>query len=310
MIKVQELTKRYDGFLALDRVSFEIGRGEVVGFLGPNGAGKSTTLRILTGYLSPTEGDAWLDGRSVLSADEDYRHSIGYLPEGAPSYPEMRVVDYLDFVAKVRRIHPKERTGSVERVVETCGLGSMASRAISTLSKGYRQRVGIAQAMIHQPSVLILDEPTSGLDPNQLEDILAVIKRYGEERTVLFSSHILSEVQAVCSRVLILNHGQLVADDTPDELSARLAGDQYQLSVAGADGAVIKGQVMALSCVKECEILSETAAGVTLTLRLESGADRGMISRLVVDSEWSLLEFKETNVNLEEVFRTLTGRAS
>lgn len=309
MIKVEELTKRYDGFLALNRVSFEIGRGEIVGFLGPNGAGKSTTLRILTGFLSPSSGNAWLDGQSILSSDEAYRYSIGYLPEGAPSYPEMTVLDYLHFVAMVRRIPRQHRRASVDRVVERCGLNAMVSRSISTLSKGYRQRVGIAQAMIHEPAVLILDEPTSGLDPNQLEDILAVIQNYGEDRTVLFSSHILSEVQSVCSRVLILNHGELIANDTPGQLASRLAGNQYQLTVSGAPSETIRGRIRALACVEHCEIIEETSATVSLSVRLHDETDRGAVSRLIVDADWSLLEFKETHAQLEDVFRTLTGGA-
>jgi ABC-2 type transport system ATP-binding protein len=307
MIRVEGLTKTYGDFKALNQVSFEINRGEIVGFLGPNGAGKSTTLRILTGYISPSSGTAWLAGQNISEMNESYREHVGYLPEGAPLYPEMSVSRFLLFVAKIRQIPSSERCAAVDLVINQCGLESMRFRTMSTLSKGYRQRVGIAQAIIHQPDVLILDEPTSGLDPNQLDEILSLIREYGAGRTVLFSSHILSEVQAVCTRVLILNQGQLIADDTPEHLAKKLSGHRYCLTIQGADTTAALSELRTAPGVIGVSVSQVEVDSISLHLELESDIHRGEISKRVIGAGWSLIEFRTLSADLEEIFRTLTG---
>jgi ABC-2 type transport system ATP-binding protein len=215
MIEARELTKRYDGVLALDKVSMKVHRGEVLGFLGPNGAGKSTTMRILTCFTAATEGSASVNGKDVLDDPLAVRASIGYLPESNPLYHDMLVLEYLQFVGEVRGLEKAEAHKRLKEVVEETGLGDVFAKSIRTLSKGYRQRVGLAQALMHKPPILILDEPMSGLDPNQAVEIRDLIKDVGRERTVILSTHNLAEVQVACSRVLIISKGKLVADDTP-----------------------------------------------------------------------------------------------
>ena len=237
MIKADGLCKRYGGLTAIRGVSFEIAKGEVVGFLGPNGAGKTTTMRILTGYLPPTEGSALVGGFDLARAPRDAKRVTGYLPETPPLYPEMRVQDYVAYVAALHDVPRGLRKAMVERALGACGLEPVAKRVISTLSKGYRQRVGLAQAIVHEPAVLVLDEPTSGLDPIQIAEIRELIRRLAAEegRTVILSTHILAEVEAICQRVLLIAYGQLRLDTTLDALRAQ--GSLEQVFVREVEGA-------------------------------------------------------------------------
>jgi len=207
VIRVQNLTKRYDGTVAVDDISFEVERGEVVGFLGPNGAGKTTTMKIITCYMPPTSGDVTIDDRSVLSDSLPIRRSLGYLPEDSPLYTFMPVLEYLEFVAEMRGLKPGPKGRRIKEMIEVCGLGEVLGKDVSALSRGYRQRVGLAQALIHDPDLIILDEPTSGLDPNQIAEIRSMIREFGQEKTLILSTHILPEVTATCDRVIIINRG-------------------------------------------------------------------------------------------------------
>ncbi len=302
MIRVTELTRRYGDVLALDRVDFSVGRGEVLGFLGPNGAGKTTTMKILTGFLAPTAGEARIDGRAVDGRDGEFRHLLGYLPENAPAYPEMRVVDYLRFVARLRGLR---RAGdAVRRTLERVGLEPMARREIRALSKGYRQRVGLAQALVHDPPILILDEPTSGLDPNQVVGIRALIRALGQDKTLIFSSHVMQEVQAVATRVLILDRGRIVADGAPAALGV---GEGWsRLRVVGAPPEAVVARLAALAAVAEARAVAD---GVEIRGHADAPADaaRSAAAAAVIAAGWALTELRPAGDDLESVFRRLTG---
>jgi len=305
MIEVEGLTKRYGGTLAVDDISFQIRKGEVVGLLGPNGAGKSTTMKILTCYLSATAGRAAINGFDTFDQPLKVREQIGYLPESCPLYHDSDVVTYLGFCAEVRGLAPKDRKAAIDRVVSDCALESVRFKTIGHLSKGYRQRVGLAQAMLHNPPVLILDEPTSGLDPNQIRDILTLISNLGQERTVIHSTHILSEVEATSDRVLIINRGRIVAQGTPRELVARGSGPVVTLSVRGED---CQEQIAAASFVESVETAPGGLEGFSrLAVRGRDGADVSVeLFRLAVDKGWTLSELKAESARLEEVFANLT----
>ena len=231
MIQVENLTKDYGPFRAVDSVSFNVRKGEVLGFLGPNGAGKSTTMKILTCFLAPTGGTARVAGLDVYEHSLEVRKRIGYLPEDTPIYRDMTVLEFLEFVAEMRGMSRDKRQAGIREVGGRCGLGDVAGKLIGELSKGYRQRVGLAQAMVHDPDIVILDEPTSGLDPNQIVEIRDLIREVGREKTVILSTHILPEVQATCSRMIIINKGKVVADGTPDELRARERGARHHVLI-------------------------------------------------------------------------------
>ena len=220
MIQVEALTKYYGDTLALDKLSFQVAEGEILGFLGPNGAGKTTTMRMLTGYMPPSEGTATVAGYDIFHDSIKVRQRVGYMPETVPLYREMSVYSYLNFMASIRGVQKREK--AIDRVLDACGIGDVRTKLISHLSKGYRQRVGLAQALVHDPEVLVLDEPTIGLDPRQILAVRELIKSLGGERTIILSTHILPEVSQVCQRVLILNHGRVVAEDTPEHLTASL----------------------------------------------------------------------------------------
>ena len=298
MIEVDGVSRRYGPVLALDRVSFGVDRGEVVGFLGPNGAGKSTTMKILTGFLAPSAGMARVAGRRVDGRDGPFREQLGYLPESAASYPEMRVGDYLRFAARVRGVGRRALAARVGEAVERCGLGEMVGREIRALSKGYRQRVGLAQAIVHDPAVLILDEPTSGLDPNQVAEIRALIRALGREKTVLFSSHVLAEVQAVASRVVILGRGRIVADGSPAALGAGGA-----LRVTVDDAAGVAALLAGVDGVEAARVVGEGEVEVRA-----AGDVRAAVARAVVEGGFSLLGLRAGD-DLEAVFRRLTEGA-
>jgi ABC-2 type transport system ATP-binding protein len=310
MIEVEGLTKRYGRNLAVDDISFQIRKGEVVGLLGPNGAGKTTTMKILTCYISATSGRASIAGFDTFDEPLKVREQIGYLPESCPLYQDTDVTTYLNFCAEVRGIEPKSRKAAIDRVVSDCSLQAVRFKTIGHLSKGYRQRVGLAQALLHKPSVLILDEPTSGLDPNQIRDILKLITNLGQEHTVIHSTHILGEVEATSDRVLIINRGRIVAQGTPAELIARSSGPVVYLSVNGANAL---SEIAAAPFVDSAEGLVGTSNAATpegftrVAVRGREGRDVSVdLYRLAVEKGWALAELRAESAKLEEVFANLT----
>jgi ABC-2 type transport system ATP-binding protein len=309
MIQVENLTKDYGPTRAVDRVTFNVNKGEVLGFLGPNGAGKSTTMKMLTCFLAPTGGRARVAGHDVFDDSLEVRKRIGYLPEDTPIYRDMSVLEYLHFAAEMRGMEPTRREQRIKEIGGRCGLGDVAGKLVGELSKGFRQRVGLAQAMLHDPDILILDEPTSGLDPNQIVEIRSLIKEVGKEKTVILSTHILPEVQATCSRILIISGGKLVADGTPDELRARERGTRYKVVVEanGAPEAAIKDRLGGISGVLRCERVSAEVGAHAFTIDGNSSQDlRKTLFRAAVDNRWTLLELVRESASLEDVFRNLT----
>ncbi|MFH1468504.1 MAG: ATP-binding cassette domain-containing protein [Pseudomonadota bacterium] len=310
-IEVRELTRNYGSFVAVDRISFQVQRGEIVGFLGPNAAGKTTTMKVLTGYLAPTAGQALVDGIDVLDDPIAVRNRIGYLPESAPVYRDMRVVDYLDFVARVRGLARAERAAAVRRVAEQCGLGERLLQGIGSLSKGFRQRVGLAQALVHSPEILILDEPTSGLDPNQIVEIRNLIREIGRHKTVILSTHILSEVQATCDRVVIIHQGRIVADGTTEDIMARQRGGQLVQAVFAPGkvrlpAPVVRAAVEAIPGVQRVamvEVGEPGAVGLQVIAERDVRAD---LFQLAAEKGLLLLELHRETSSLEEVFQRVT----
>ncbi len=308
MIEVQDLTKSYGPRLAVDGISFSVPRGEILGFLGPNGAGKSTTMRILTGYLSATGGTASIDGYDVFQNPLEVRRRIGYLPENNPLYNEMRVSDYLRLCCKLRAVEPARRAGRIDYALEACGLGDRRRGVIGRLSKGLRQRVGLAQAVVHDPELLILDEPTSGLDPAQTRETRELIVALGRDHTVILSSHILPEVSATCQRVVIINHGVLVADDRPENLARRMSeghGIDVEVTVRG-DAEAVRGKLAALKGLDSVEVTP--LAGGECSVKVHSSRDdpREAIARAVVKGGFGLRELHSRTLSLEDVFISLT----
>lgn len=301
MIEVHNLSKWYGNTEALRQVSFNVQKGEILGFLGPNGAGKTTTMRILTGYMPPSSGTARVAGYDVFYDSIEVRKRIGYLPETVPLYPEMTVWDYLDFCARLRGV--SDRDAAIDRVMEMTSVGERADMHIGKLSKGFRQRVGIAQALVHNPEVLILDEPTIGLDPKQIIEIRNLIKSLAGDHTIILSTHILPEVSQTCSRVLIINDGVIVAEDTPERLSARLRGAEHiQLQVAHPAPEIPS----TLEKVQGVLGVRAKDNGV-YEIEMNLGTDRrAEIAALVVQRGWGLLELRPLSLSLEEVFLKLT----
>ena len=303
MIEVQHITKRYGRVTAVDDVSFRVERGEILGFLGPNGAGKTTTMRILTGYMPPTEGKATVAGHDLFTHPIEAKRRTGYLPETPPLYPDMTVREYLDFVAKIKGVPAKERRERVTSVMQRTHVADMSARHCSKLSKGYRQRVGLAQALIHNPEVLILDEPTAGLDPKQIIETRDLIRGLAGDHTIVLSTHILPEVAQTCQRVVIINKGRVVAIDTPDNLTARLKGAEtmyVQIDGPGTDALAALQGIPGVTRVA----LSETR-GTATAFEVEStrGTDvRREIARTVVGRGWGLLELRPMRMSLEEIF--------
>ena len=310
-IEVRDMVRNYGSFVAVDRISFEVQRGEIVGFLGPNGAGKTTTMKVLTGFLAPSSGFAAIDGIDVLDDPIAVRSRIGCLPESAPVYRDMRVLDYLDFVARVRGLARAERAAAVRRVATQCGLSERLSQGIGSLSKGFRQRVGLAQALVHSPDILILDEPTSGLDPNQIVEIRNLIREIGRQKTVILSTHILSEVQATCDRVIIISGGQIVADGTTDEIMARQRGGQlvqavYAPGSVKLPAAVILEAVQAIPGVQRAtliQVAEPEAAGFQVIAERDVRAE---LFQLAADRGLHMLELHRETSSLEEVFQRVT----
>ena len=308
MIQVEHLRKSFGPTRAVDGISFSVGTGEVVGFLGPNGAGKTTTMRLLTTYLTPDEGIIRVHGIDVETAPLEARRFMGYLPESAPLYNDMNVLEYLKFAAAVRNVPRIQRRVRIREMVEICGLGEVITRPVGVLSKGYRQRVGLAQTMIHDPAVLILDEPTTGLDPNQIMEIRRLVREIGREKTILISTHILPEVQAVCSRVLIIHRGRIVADDAVEGLAERIRGEEiYRVRIKGS-AEVMRRALEEAPFVAGVRLLDEGRGPPCFEVRGVPGSrDLGeAIFALAASREIVLSEIRKLEVSLEDVFARLT----
>ena len=310
MISVRQLTKTFGRTVAVSNISFEVNRGEVLGFLGPNGAGKTTTMRMLTCYLVPDTGTATVAGYDVVEDSLEVRKRVGYLPESAPLYLDMDVVSYLRFVADVRGIPSDQRSRCIRNMVDVCGLGTVVGRNVGELSKGYKQRVGLAQTLIHDPEILILDEPTTGLDPSQIIEIREIIKEIGRERTVILSTHILPEVEATCSRVLIIDEGQISATGTPEQLHSIAGGEDSIYVSIRAGEAPVEQRLGAIPSVSSVTRVAELEAGyVRYLLKSKNGGDIGeQVFRAVVESGWSINELRRETLSLEDIFLKLTTK--
>ncbi len=313
MITVTELTKRYARHTAVDHVSFEVQKGQIVGFLGPNGAGKTTTMRMLTCFMPPTSGSATVAGFDVLEQPFEVKKRIGYLPEAPPLYPEMRTEEYLSFVGKLKGLSGPELNKRVHYVLDRCAIADVKDKLLGKLSKGYRQRVGLAQAIIHNPDVLILDEPTSGLDPKQINDTRDLIKSLAGDHTIILSTHILPEVEQTCEYVLIINKGRLVAKDSVNNLQNRARGAESLLVEVSArsgdvDSATVQRRLEQISGVTR--VVFKEKQQNRSAFEIESRKDgfvRGDLARAIVESGWDLNELRPTAVSLEEIFLQLTG---
>ena len=307
MIEVEHLTKRYDTTTAISDVTFSVGAGEVLGFLGPNGAGKTTTMRAITGYLPATEGRISVGGSDVLEKPLEVRRQIGYLPENPPLYPEMTVSGYLRFVAKIKGVTRAELNGEVARVMDRVNIGNVAGRIVGRLSKGYRQRVGLAQALLNDPPVLILDEPTIGLDPKQIHEVRELIKEWRGEHTVILSTHILPEVEQTCSRVVIIDRGKIVAVDTPTNLVSQLkGGDRTVVDVAGPVEPILT-ELRMVAGVASANDLGGTDG--RHKIQVEAGANEDLgpeLARAIVARGWGLYGMTSSTMSLEDVFLELT----
>jgi ABC-2 type transport system ATP-binding protein len=307
VIEVQHLTKRYGRVTAVDDVSFRVERGEILGFLGPNGAGKTTTMRILTGYMPATEGRAVVAGFDVFNEPLEAKRRTGYLPETPPLYPDMTVREYLDFVARIKAVPSAERKSRVDAVMERTRVADMATRHCAKLSKGYRQRVGLAQALIHNPEVLILDEPTAGLDPKQIIETRDLIRNLAGDHTIILSTHILPEVAQTCQRVIIINRGRVVAVDTPDNLTARLRGAETMFVQVDAPGQDVAAALAAIGGVTRVVAADGRGPAGAYEVESDRGTDvRREIARTVVNRGWGLLELRPMRMSLEEIFLQVT----
>jgi ABC-2 type transport system ATP-binding protein len=314
MITVKELTKRYARNTAVDHISFEIQKGQIVGFLGPNGAGKTTTMRMLTCFLPPTAGTATVAGFDVLEEPMEVKKRIGYLPETPPLYPEMRTGEYLEFVGSLKGLRKPELGKRVDYVCERCAVADVRDKLISKLSKGYRQRVGLAQAIIHNPEVLILDEPTAGLDPKQINETRDLIKSLAGDHTIILSTHILPEVEQTCEQVIIINKGKVIATDSVNNLQNRARGaESVIVEVAGRNGAVDSAPIQSLleKVSGVSKVLFKEKREARNVFEVESGKGRmvrGDLARAVVEAGWDLNELRPSAMSLEEVFLQLTGQ--
>jgi gliding motility-associated transport system ATP-binding protein len=306
MIKVEQLTKRYAGHTAIKDLSFEVGKGEIMGFLGPNGAGKSTTMRILASFMPPTSGTASIAGYDVFRQSLQARAHLGYMPENVPLYNDMRVTEYLNYRAALKGVPHRRISERVGDAKELCGIKDVEKKLISTLSKGYRQRVGLADALLHEPDLLILDEPTIGLDPNQIRQVRDLIRNLGEQHTILLSTHILPEVEMTCSRVIIIHKGQIEACDTPENLlgQIRQAGGVVVEAKVGSDNG--ENELKKIAGVRDVTIAQDGDWKI-FSLRVESGADvREEVYRLASARKWTLRELSQRRATLEDVFVEIT----
>lgn len=308
MIEVTNLTKKYGDHIAVEHLSFRVEKGQIYGFLGPNGAGKSTTMNIITGYLAATEGTVTIDGKDIQKDPEEAKRSIGYLPELPPLYVDMTVREYLEFVAELKKVPKKERKQQIDEVMEMTQITDMQQRLIKNLSKGYRQRVGLAQAILGYPEVIILDEPTVGLDPKQIIEIRDLIRKLGENHTVILSSHILSEVSAVCDHIMIIAHGKLVASDSPENLQKLMSGSmELNLEVKGS-AAAVKSALQEISQIDRIEENTEASKNVAkLKVISKENADiREQVFYALADAKLPILEMTHAEKSLEDIFLELT----
>jgi len=309
MIEVDRLTKRYGPTLAVSDVSFRVEKGEVLGFLGPNGAGKTTTMRVITGYLPPTEGTVRVAGYDVAEQPIEAKRHTGYLPESPPVYPDMTVNEYLAFVGRVKGVPRRDLKTRINEVSERCAITDVQRRQIGKLSKGYRQRVGLAQALIHNPDVLVLDEPTAGLDPKQIIETRALIRNLAGQHTVVLSTHILPEVSKTCERVVVINGGKVAAVGKPDELTHRLQGFETVLVTAEGPASEMKERMERVAGVNLVE--QHDASDGRVTFEVHAGKDqdvRAELARAVVESQWKLLELRTSGMSLEDIFLKLTTK--
>jgi ABC-2 type transport system ATP-binding protein len=306
MIEVQELRKRYSGVEAVKGISFHVKQGEIVGFLGPNGAGKSTTMRILTGYLPASSGDVRIAGHDLINESIQIRRKTGYMPENVPLYPDMRVREFLDYRAALKGMDRRKIRSRVPGVMEKCGIDTVSTKMIGNLSRGYRQRVGLADALVHDPALLILDEPTAGLDPNQIRSVRDLIKSLGKDHTILLSTHILPEVEMICDRAVIINRGRIEASDTLENLSKMVHSANLHLEIkAGREAAVAK--IKALAPISEVVVGSEADGWLTLECSAKPGEDaREAVDQLIKSEKWPLRDFHRGKATLEDVFVELT----
>ena len=313
MITVQDLKKSYGDFEALKGVSFDVPTGQIVGFLGPNGAGKSTTMKILTCFMSASSGSVTIDGLDAYAQSTEVKAKIGYLPESTPLYSDMIAYEYLEYVASMRKIPKSEHKACIQRVAKTCGLQRFIGQEIGTLSKGQRQRVGLAQALIHDPKILILDEPTSGLDPNQIVEIRSLIRDLGKDRTILLSTHNLPEVMETCDRLIVVHQGRIVADGTAQELEEQEASNpQVFLTVSAKDldGKQVESAVSQVEGVEKVEVVPGAERRWTARVDGVQGKDlRPALFKMAVAQEWDVFELKRDALDLEGIFRKLTQDA-
>lgn len=311
MIKVENLTRTFGPKVAVNNVSFSVERGEVLGFLGPNGAGKSTTMRMITGFFPPSAGRILVGGNDVVERPIEAKRLIGYLPENAPSYTDMTVWQFLSFTAELRGLHGAARKDAVSRVIETCFLGNVLHQSVDTLSKGYRHRLCFGQSIIHDPEVLIMDEPTDGLDPNQKHEVRNLIRRMGEKKAIIFSTHILEEVEAVCTRAIIIDRGSVVASGTPADLKGRAEGaGVLSLRVSGQTVEGVREKLEALGAVKRAALVSPDASSVRFRIypkhRGMNGDLLAAVADLVARERWRVEELHAEEGRLDEVFRSIT----
>lgn len=310
-IKIENLTKFYGDLAAVKDISFEVKTGEIVGFLGPNGAGKTTTMKLITTYITQSSGKIFVDGIDTEKDALSVRKKIGYLPEQNPLYSDMNVIDYLRYAAELQSVEKSKIDDAVKRMVKVCGLEEVKHKDIGELSKGYRQRVGLAQAMIHNPEVLLLDEPTSGLDPNQIIEIRKLIRDLGKQKTLMLSTHILQEVQATCDRVIIINNGEIVADGTTDSLQKKFQGQLIISLTLKKDPKAGKEKILSMlesvSGVEKVKVVSDDAEVWNIDITANKGSDvRDAIFKKVVSNDMVLLNLHQEETTLEDIFRTLT----
>jgi len=308
MIQVEELTKYFNELCAVDHIDLEIQRGEIMGILGPNGAGKTTILRMLTGFLRPTEGSIRVKEYTIDEHPLEIKKLLGYLPESAPLYHDMLVYDYLGYVASIREIDRGRKFSRIRHLADLCGLNEVMHQPIGELSKGYKQRVGLAHAMMNDPEILILDEPTSGLDPNQIVEIREIIRQIGKEKTILISTHILSEAEATCDRIVIINKGKIVADGSTDTLKQSASGEYLiSISLQNTDFQSVEKILNTIEGVVDMVSVNEAEEALDLRVVCKSSTDlRGEIYQKIKQTDWVLLEFRQETKSLEKIFRQLT----
>jgi gliding motility-associated transport system ATP-binding protein len=306
MINVEKLTKSFGPKLAVDHITFTVSKGEVLGFLGPNGAGKSTSMRMITGYLPPTEGTVTIGGFDISENPLEAKRRIGYLPENAPIYSDMSVAGFLSFCAEMRGLYGAAKAEAIDRVVEMCFLNRVMQQSVDTLSKGFRHRTCLAQALIHDPEVLILDEPTDGLDPNQKHEVRSLLRRLGTDKAIIFSTRILEEVEAACTRALIIDQGSIVAIGTPEELKAQApSAGIIVLTVTGAEQQSLVSQLQSLPSISQCELLSAADGGIAVRLTPKGQALPELIA-LAGRSSWKVENIQIDEGRLDDVFRSIT----